>query len=143
MTKLSYFVLGLFLLFLSPIYSQTIRYATAQDTLTIKNAQVGDLLITGGTEMSNGLPAILIKPDASWVIDPGKKILIKGGVYDWIEIDNISSGTATSPIVITNYDGQVETKQLTLKGLKYFKLTGKYDPINKTGDIKHLVVTKT
>jgi hypothetical protein len=134
MTKLSYFVLGLFLLFLSPIYSQTIRYATSQDTLTIKNAKVGDLLITGGTEISNGLPAILIRPDASWIVDPGKKILIKGGVYDWIEIDNSSSGTSGSPIVITNYDGQVETKQLTLKGLKYFKLTGKYDSVAKTGD---------
>ena len=79
--------------FFPQTFSQTIRYATAQDTLTIKNAQVGDLLITGGTEMSNGLPAIWVGFDSKWSLGPGKKILIKGGVYEWIGINNNSSGS--------------------------------------------------
>lgn len=115
--------------------SQVVRYATEQDVINIKNANLGDLLITGGTEMANGIPAIYIMGRDNWVVPPGKKILIKGGIYEWIGIDNASSGTANNPIVITNYDGQVETKEFKISGLKYFKLSGKYDSLKKTGDI--------
>jgi len=115
--------------------SQVVRYATEQDVIKIKNANLGDLLITGGTEMANGIPAIYIMGRDNWVIPPGKKILIKGGIYEWIGIDNASSGTANNPIVITNYDGQVETKEFKISGLKFFKLSGKYDSLKKTGDL--------
>ena len=134
----SIFVFTLFIFSLLQVnksFTQTIRYATAQDVAAISNASLGDLLITGGTETSNGLPAIYIPANSSWVIAPGKKILIKGGIYAWISISNTSSGTAQSPIVITNYAGQVETKQFGLRGMSFFKLTGKYDPLQKTGDI--------
>lgn len=113
----------------------TVRYATQQDVAAIPNANLGDLIISGGTEMSNGLPAIWIGASSGWKIDPGKKILIKGDVYDWIAIANTSSGTAKDPIVITNYGGQVETHQLVIRGMRHFKLTGRYDPANKTGNI--------
>ena len=115
----------------------TIRYATAADAKVIANANIGDLLITGGTEESDGLPAVWIGPTDDWPLGPGKKILIKGGVYDWIAIYNKSKGEKTNPIIITNYDGQVETKQMSIKGLKYFRLTGKYDSKNKIGDKKY------
>lgn len=115
----------------------TIRYATAADAKVIANANIGDLLITGGTEESDGLPAVWIGPTDDWPLGPGKKILIKGGVYDWIAIYNKSKGEKNNPIIITNYDGQVETKQMSIKGLKYFRLTGKYDAKNKIGDKKY------
>ena len=118
-------------------FSQTLRYATAQDVVAIPNASLGDLLITGGTSTSNGLPAINISATSNWVIPPGKKILIKGGVYDWISINNTSSGTAQNPIVITNYGGQVETKEFGIRGMSFFKLTGKYDALQKTGDVNY------
>jgi hypothetical protein len=118
----------------STLYAQnTIRYATKEDVKLISNASIGDLIISGGTEESNGLPAIWIGPTANWPLQPGKKILIKGGVYDWIAIYNTSTGNKKNPIVITNYDGQVETKELHIKGLKFFRLTGKYDITKKTG----------
>ena len=136
--KKSLFILSLILLlsFFSLQSSfQVVRYATEQVVLNIKNANLGDLLITGGTETANGLPAIYLMGRDNWVVSPGKKILIKGGIYEWIGIDNGSSGTANNPIIITNYDGQVETKEFKISGLKNFKLTGKYDQLKKTGDI--------
>ena len=54
----------------------TIRYATAADAKVIANANIGDLLITGGTEESDGLPAVWIGPTDDWPLGPGKKILI-------------------------------------------------------------------
>ncbi len=39
--------------------------------------------------------------------------------------------------MITNFYGQVETKTFEIVGLSHFKLTGKYDPVNKTGDINY------
>ena len=114
-----------------------IKYATSQDIETIPNATLGDLLITGGTSTSNGLPAIYIGSTSNWVVAPGKKILIKGGVYDWISIHNTSSGTVQNPIVITNYGGQVETKEFGIRGMSFFKLTGRYDSLHKTGDVNY------
>ena len=130
----------LFFLFLfqsNSTLSQTIRYASQQDVTDIPNASVGDLLVTGGTSTSNGLPAIYISATSNWLLAPGNKILIKGGVYDWISINNTSSGTAQSPIIITNYGGQVETKEFGIRGLSFFKLTGKYDSLQKTGDVNY------
>jgi hypothetical protein len=112
-----------------------VRYATEDDLRSITNAKIGDLIISGGTEMFKGLPAIYIHLKEKWKINPGNKILIKGGVYEWVAINNISSGTSNQPIVITNYGGQVETKEFIIAGLSNFKLTGKYDPKNKTGDV--------
>lgn len=137
--KKSYFFFLLFLIFISSRLEaqNVVRYATAEDLKKIENANIGDLLITGGTETFKGLPAIYIHLNENWIIKPGKKILIKGGVYEWLVINNISSGTLKEPIVVTNYGGQVETKEFIVAGLSYFKLTGKYDSKNKTGDPKY------
>ena len=114
-----------------------VRYATVADSLTIPNANVGDLLILGGTQTSAGLPAINIS-GGPLALSPGKKILIRGGIrYDFIRISTSTSGTVGNPIVITNFCGQVETRTFHIEGMSYFKLTGKYDPVNKTGDVNY------
>jgi hypothetical protein len=133
---LNIFILAVFLLNIESAISQpSIRYATEDDVKHISNSSLGDLLITGGTEISNGLPAIYLPSSLNWKIAPGKKVLIKGGIYDFIFISNTSSGTAQNPIIITNYAGQVETKRFGLRGMSFFKLTGKYDSLHKTGDV--------
>lgn len=135
--KKSFIVLFIFI-FISPLSSSSqnvVRYASSDDLKTIKNAQNGDLIISGGTEIFKGIPAIYIHLNENWKINPGNKILIKGGVYEWVAIYNNSFGTSDQPIVITNYNGQVETKEFIIAGLSHFKLTGKYDPVNKTGDV--------
>jgi lysophospholipase L1-like esterase/predicted peptidase len=119
-----------------------IRYATANDLLNISNASAGDLIVAAGND--SGGRNILFRPAAfsaytqNFLLDctsGSKKILLKGGDYDLVEIDFPGlTGTPTNPIIITNYGGQVRTKELRLKGLQYVKFTGKYDPIAKTGD---------
>jgi hypothetical protein len=118
------------------VAQSVVRYSTLADTKSIHNANIGDLIISGATEVANASPAIYIHLNENWKINPGNKILIKGGIYEWVAIYNNSSGTADQPIVITNYDGQVETKELIIAGLSHFKLTGKYDSVNQTGDYK-------
>lgn len=137
MKKIVLLMGAMLLLLCLRLSAQTVRYATASDVSSIPNANLGDLLITGGTETSNGLPAVWLGPSSNWPLTAGKKILIKGGVYDFITIYNPSSGASGNPIIITNYGGQVETKALAIKGMKYFKLTGKYDPAKKTGDVNY------
>lgn len=119
-----------------PVSTGVIRYASAQDAIDIANAEEGDLLITGGNTISGGLPAVWITPTSGFPIGECKKVLIKGGVYDYIHFDNPDTGTDVCPIIITNYDGQVEVRNgFRLYGLKKFKLTGKYSPSEQTGNI--------
>jgi len=109
-----------------------IRRATPADVLAIPNANLDDIIIVRPD--SNGIAEL----GPSWNILPGQKIVIIAGVYStWIIINNYSSGTTENPIVITNACGQVEADRIQIKMLSYFKLTGKYDPANKTGDINY------
>lgn len=108
-----------------------VRRATSDDVLAIPNATLNDILIVragpdGGATV-----------DPSWNILPGQKIIVIAGYYDYVLINNYSSGTAENPIVITNACGQVETKAIEIKMMSHFKLTGKYDPVNKTGDASY------
>lgn len=112
----------------------TVRIASAKDVAAIPQANIGDLIIAGGNEKEGNLPAIYLGKSSEWPLGPGKKVLIKGGVYEYIAIYNHSSGAPGNPIIITNYGGQVETKSLSIHGLKHFKLTGRFDPTKKTGD---------
>lgn len=52
-------------------------------------------------------------------------------------LNAMPSARPKNPIVITNYDGQVETKHIKIAGMSHFKLTGKYDPKGKTGDSRY------
>jgi hypothetical protein len=105
------------------------RYATAADVAAIPSANVGDYIIDG---WNAGGTTIFI--DDSIALGPGKKILIKGGNYYriYLTIPRVV-GSQASPVLITNYGGQVAARQLVIKGARFFKLTGRYDPANKTG----------
>ena len=120
-----------------PAISNTIRLATLADVGVIPNASVGDLLVFG----PNDGTGIYLRNDRTPIIAslaPGAKILIRGGYsYSFIGIDTNLAGTAENPIVITNFCGQITTKSFGIVGMSYFKLTGKYDPANKTGDINY------
>lgn len=124
------------------------RLATTQDALRIKNANEGDLLITGsnwGTAQIQNNEFRGFKP----TLGPGQKILVKGGTYEfiWWNMPDVI-GTKENPVIITNYEGQVILKKSTdtgapLKdrfacfGMQNFKVTGKYDPVAKTGDKRY------
>jgi len=73
--KKKYFFFLSFVFFISTSIEakNVVRYATADDLKEIKNANIGDLLITGGTETFQGLPAIYIHLNENWSIKPGKK----------------------------------------------------------------------
>lgn len=114
------------------------KYATEQDALNIHNANVGDMLLTGPNLTSGGERTIDIRPsfNNTFTLDACKKILIKGGNYDRIRLELPGlSGTEECPIIITNYDGQVKCKSFNIVGISHFKLTGKYDYANQTGDV--------
>lgn len=116
------------------------RHASSTDAENITNANVGDFLLTG-PNLTQSETSIDIRPsfNNTFSLDNCKKILIKGGDYDRISL-NIPglSGTEECPIIITNYDGQVKCKQFIIAGVAYFKLTGKYDATDQTGDPDYL-----
>ncbi len=100
------------------------RYATAADVAAIPNASVGDYIIDG---WNAGGTTIYINDTIT--LGPGKKILIKGGNYYriYLTIPQVV-GSQASPVVITNYGGQVAARQMVINGARFFKLTGRYDP---------------
>lgn len=124
------------------------RYATEQDALRIKNANVGDGIIDGHNSTIEGRYSIENNQYKGFQFElgPGQKLLIKGGTYEhiWFNLPGII-GTKKDPVVITNYEGQVrlifdpdttspKKDRLFIQGSKNFKVTGKYDPVKKTGD---------
>jgi len=111
-----------------------IHYANNEDIKKISNASLGDIIISGPTKQDKGNKYIWIDDNYNNKILPGCKILIAAGDYDEIAIECNNAGTKNKPIIITNYNGQVKTKVLKISGLKYFKLTGRYDAKSKTGD---------
>jgi len=117
-----------------PPISSTIRLATIADVGVIPNASVGDLIVFGPNDGTGLFIKDTNSPVAS--LAPGAKILIRGGYsYSFIEINSNLSGTDANPIVITNFCGQVTTRGFGVVGMSHFKLTSRYDPANKTGDI--------
>lgn len=129
------------------------RYADATDAAEIPNANIGDYIIDGPNivqERALGtLRAIDIRKSYGnsqlITLGPGKKLLIRGGWYNYIYIENDQMiGADGNPVTITNYDGQVRwggrpesTNQehgLSIVGPRYFRFTGKYDAAAQTGD---------
>ncbi len=124
------------------------RYATEQDALRIKNANVGDGIIDGHNSTVEGRYSIENNQYKGFQFElgPGQKLLIKGGTYEhiWFNLPGIV-GTKKNPVIITNYEGQVrlifdpdttspKKDRFFVQGSKNFKVTGKYDPTKKTGD---------
>lgn len=109
--------------------------------------EVGDYLYVGyngsggysvvGVPYQWGRTIYLQKPPT---LAAGKKICIIGGRgYDYIELNlenNKRSGTDT--LIITNIGGQVRAGQFRLTNAQNVKVTGKYDPVAKTGSSKYL-----
>jgi len=124
-------------LFFCSAQTSNIKIATAQDKKFIPNAHTGDIIVSGPTRTNDNKIIISIGEKYEDKIFPGTKILIKGGKYDEIWIECKASGSKNNPIVITNFDGQVETKHMKIAGMSHFKLTGKYDPKGKTGDPRY------
>jgi hypothetical protein len=134
--RISYTCLLVLQLFFCIAQDSNIRIATAQDKKTIPNANPGDIIVSGYTRIYDNKKVISVGDKFEDKIFPGTKILIKGGKYDAIWLECNASGSKNNPIVITNYEGQVETRHIKIAGLSHFKLTGKYDPKEKTGDYR-------
>lgn len=120
--------------------SSPFRYATSQDVTNIHNANLNDMLLTGAN-VTGGQNSIDIRPSFgnTFSLQACKKILIKGGNYDRIRLELPGLvGTPECPIIITNYDGQVRCKSFAVLGVSHFKITGKYDFPNQTGDPAYL-----
>ena len=105
------------------------RYADAQDVeeLAVYGIGVseGDYIIDtkSGDDIS-------IRGDqgTGFTLTAGKKIFIRGDIYNniYLDLENVT-GSAASPVIITNYFGQVEwDNQFTIVGGNHIKLTGKY-----------------
>ena len=115
------------------------RIATAADAAAIPQANVGDFIVDG----KNTTDGIYITTASNFAnsptLGPGKKILIKGGNYTFVHlhIPNVV-GSAAEPVLITNYDGQVAARRMTVLGAKHWVLTGRYNPARKTGDSNYL-----
>lgn len=113
------------------------RHATLADIGVIPNVtSVGDFIIDGPSDTSGN---IRTRPGYSNyftmdVSDGPKKIIIKGGQYNRIELWVKINGGSPRDITITNYDGQVRCIDMSLGGLQGIKITGKYDPVKGTGD---------
>lgn len=127
------------------------RYATEQDALRIKNANIGDGIIDGHNSTVEGRYAINNNEYEGFQFElgPGQKLLIKGGTYEyiWFNLPNVR-GTKENPVIITNYEGQVRLvydgstsspnkDRFAVFGAKNWKVTGKYDPSKKTGDPRY------
>lgn len=131
------------------------RYADAIDAAEIWNANIGDYIIDGPNIIENrpsGLfTAIDMNPlfgnhnvPVSWP----NKVIIKGGNYAYIKLETQYwvGNSFDQPVIITNYHGQINCggflsanplafeNTFGMAGQQYFRLTGKYDPVLKTGD---------
>jgi Predicted peptidase len=113
--------------------------ATAADIAKIPTARIGDLIIDGANNgpISGGPVEINVLSTSQISLKAGQKILIRGGRYRMIRLDfapGTVRGTRDNPVIITNYDGQVETMGLQISNAVGAKITGKYVP-GVSGDV--------
>lgn len=112
-------------------------------------AAVGDYIIDGANDGFN-IPVLpsgtkktdIYLPAGLVALGPGKKLLIRAGRYNQVNL-NFNDGdcegdptltpnsegypVSTNPVIVTNYSGQVECQQyFSLKNAKYTKVTGRY-----------------
>lgn len=129
------------------------RYADATDAAEIWNANIGDYIIDGPNVIiqrpGGEFRAIDMNPvfgnhnvPVSWP----NKVIIKGGDYGYIKLETQywNGNSDSQRVIITNYHGQINCggfktaigfeNTFGMAGSEYFRLTGKYDPVLKTGD---------
>jgi hypothetical protein len=125
------------------------RIATSADLTISPFINVGDYIIDGWNSYGEhedvwghgigGFYGLQVPKLAA-----GKKVCILGGRgYDYITLDmSLNQGTASNPVVVTNIGGQVKGR-LNLANCRNVKITGKYDPVAKTGDAEFQGFDKT
>ncbi|CAH1201879.1 hypothetical protein PAECIP111891_01842 [Paenibacillus allorhizoplanae] len=77
-------------------------------------------------------------PNVNWLTL--ERLYIPAGNYQYIKLGNLPQRTASNPLIITNYGGQVKVSgtysyTLSIEGGKHWILTGKYDSVLKTGHV--------
>lgn len=115
--------------------------------------EVGDYLLVGYTSLGGHCVKGICGPWGTTLtfdaiiptLIPGKKICLIGGRgYDKLSIDmRNNAGTPFNPYIITNIGGQFQTCEVELKNCKNVRLTGKYDPVKKTGSPNYLGFDKS
>lgn len=128
----------------------------ATDRTTCPFCNIGDFIIDGandGYNLAGGNKSDIYIPTTTFAGQaPGTTIFIKGGVYGDINFDLNDAeltGTPSSPIIITNYAGQVEAKRIRLNNIQYVHVTSKYvngvsgDPNYKGWDSSYSFPEKT
>jgi Predicted peptidase len=115
--------------------------ATATDVARIPTARIGDLIVEGANNGpgNGGRLDITILNQGAINLKPGQKILIRGGRYRTIRLNfnpGTVRGTKDNPVIITNFDGQVECTSMSLANAVGVKLTGRYVP-GVSGDVNY------
>lgn len=108
------------------------RAVTSTDIDAYPQMALGDIIIDGGNVDGD----IYIPVGSGPTLGAGKKIWIRGGKYNLIQLDlqNVN-GSSGNPVIITTYGGApVVWKQgLRFYGGSYIRMTGKYDPVLNIG----------
>ena len=151
------------ILLLTPLFSSLIaptlwaepdtvtnRYATAVDAACWPSVNEGDYIFFQGNN-DGGDDIYAPAGDEKFLrieLPVGKKILIYAGDYERILINGAyCQSTPESPTKVTNLGGQVrwgnstegnQYRTLELYNFDHLHLTGKYDPVNQTGDAQYL-----
>ena len=117
------------------------RLVVAADVVSYPFMKVGDLLVAGGNSaVATGTPDYSIQIRSSYnnvpTLAPGATIWLRGGSYNNIYLDlSLSRSPANNPITVTNYEGTVVcVNGIIVSGARGVRITGKYDPVLKTGD---------
>ncbi|OAS15259.1 Ig-like domain-containing protein [Paenibacillus oryzisoli] len=77
-------------------------------------------------------------PNVNW--QTLERLYIPAGNYQYMKLGNLPQRTASNPLIISNYGGQVKVSgtysyTLSIEGGKHWILTGKYDDALQTGNI--------
>ncbi|MGG1551981.1 Ig-like domain-containing protein [Paenibacillus ferrarius] len=119
--------------------------ATAQDgsgvvgTLEIAISQYSQLILpVQGASSIYYVDLQASFPNVNW--QTLERLYIPAGNYQYIKLGNLPQRTASNPLIITNYGGQVKVSgnysyTLSIEGGKNWILTGKYDSVLKTGHV--------
>lgn len=128
---------------LPPVY-HLLRNSCDQNTYPLKYGRWGkpdEVLELPSKEAGEGVYYKDIQasfPDVDW--QKVDRLYIPAGSYKFIYLGNLPEREAHDPLIITNHGGQVRVGGydhyylFVIQGGKNWVLTGRYDPLSKTGD---------